>query len=144
MIEAESTQQPPKRKRGRPKGSTNYDTEKLPRLPKRKADPKYIRNEDHKEAAFTMASYGVPQTTIERVLGIAMNTLRKHYPCELHDAAHRANATVVKGLFENAKSGNVAAQIYWTKTRMGWREPRSVGDPSDPPLIIEHIVKWQD
>lgn len=39
------------------------------------------------------------------------------------------NAAVVNSLYNNAvKKDNVAAQIWWTKSRMGWRESAPVDE----------------
>ncbi len=48
--------------------------------------------------------------------------MRKHFRNELDTSKARANAVISQALFRNAKSGNVAAQIFWLKTQAGWRE----------------------
>lgn len=53
---------------------------------------------------------------------IAVSCLRKHFKAELADGLVKANAEVANGLFKNAKNGNVAAQIFWLKTRARWKE----------------------
>lgn len=68
------------------------------------------------------ASYGIAQDEIARSIGITKPTLEKHYRDELDMGAANANAEVVAALLANAKSGNVTAQIWWTKCRMGWKE----------------------
>jgi hypothetical protein len=58
---------------------------------------------------------------------IDKKTLRLHFRAELDGAAEEANSAVVAALFNNAtKSNNVAAQIFWLKTRAGWREPHTL------------------
>ena len=69
-----------------------------------------------------MCVAGIPHISIARVVGISDVTLRKHYKTELAQAADRANARVVGALFNEAISGNVAACIFWCKTRLRWRE----------------------
>ena len=39
-----------------------------------------------------------------------------------------ANAIVSGCLFANAKGGNTTAQIFWMKTRGGWRERQPADD----------------
>jgi len=70
-----------------------------------------------------MAAYGVPADEICKVVGMTGKTLRKHFRIELDNAEITANAAVAGFLFNNAKSGNVAAQIFWLKTRARWKEP---------------------
>ena len=65
---------------------------------------------------------GTPQEDIARAMGIAPKTLRKHYREELDTGATIANGLVGGALFNKAVNGDTAAQIWWTKSRMGWRE----------------------
>lgn len=69
-----------------------------------------------------MAAYGIPEIDIARVVGIDPKTLRKCYREELDLGETKANAQVAGFLFNNAKNGNVTAQIFWLKTRARWRE----------------------
>tara|TARA_Y100000593_G_scaffold38802_1_gene75111 strand:+ start:784 stop:1110 length:327 start_codon:yes stop_codon:yes gene_type:complete len=75
-----------------------------------------------------MAAYGIRHDDIARVVGVTGKTLRKHYRGELDTGHIEANAQVAGSLFQNAKGGNVTAQIWWTKTRMGWSEKRDDDD----------------
>lgn len=68
------------------------------------------------------AMVGTPQETIAQVLNIDSKTLRKYYRSELDTALAKANATIGGHLFNEAKNGNVVAQIFWLKTRGGFRE----------------------
>lgn len=69
-----------------------------------------------------MAGYGLPEVEIAQVLKIDPKTLRKHYQEELDSGHIKANAQIAGFLFNSAKNGNVAAQIFWLKTRAKWRE----------------------
>ena len=69
-----------------------------------------------------MAVAGVPHKHIAAALDTDDKTLRKHFKEELDDGAHKLNAQVVGALFKSAMGGSVAAQIFWCKTRLGWRE----------------------
>lgn len=72
-----------------------------------------------------MAAFGIPQPQIAAVLDIGLSTLQKHFRDELDTAYVKANARVAQSLFDNAtKNGNVAAQIFWLKTRARWKEPK--------------------
>jgi hypothetical protein len=72
-----------------------------------------------------MAAYGIPEDDIARVVTIDPKTLRKHYRDELDMGATKANAQVAGFLFNSARNGNVTAQIFWLKTRAGWKETPS-------------------
>ena len=68
------------------------------------------------------ATVGTPQETIAQIIGIDATTLRIHYRDELDLAMAKANAVIGGSLFNKAKGGDTAAQIFWMKTRAGWRE----------------------
>ena len=70
-----------------------------------------------------MAGYGVPHEGIALVIGCHPETLRVHFRAELDLGVTKANTKVAGALYKMATEGNVAAAIYWTKARMGWREP---------------------
>ena len=89
-----------------------------------------------------MASYGIPQPEIARVLGVDAKTLRKHFRDVLDVAATEANAVVAQGLFRAATAWMdppaegrrptpltreaVIAMLFWLKARAGWSERISV------------------
>jgi hypothetical protein len=73
----------------------------------------------------TLAAYGIPEADISRVVEIDVKTLRKHYRDELDLGTTKANAQVAGFLFNSARNGNVTAQIFWLKTRAGWKETPS-------------------
>jgi hypothetical protein len=83
-----------------------------------------------------LASFGVPQEDIAAYIGISKPTLAKHYADELSFSSIKANAQVGKYLFSLAsgqaiKSGAThgdcrTAAIFWSKTRMGWRETNNL------------------
>jgi hypothetical protein len=86
-----------------------------------------------------MASYGVPQEDIGKVIGIGHITLRKYYAPELETASIQANAKVAETCYQMATSGKIpAATFFWLKTRAGWRETTNIGlvdkDGNDRPL----------
>ena len=68
------------------------------------------------------AMVGTPQEDIARVLGISDRTLRKYYRDELDLALAKANATIGGSLFNKAKNGDTSAQMFWLKTRAGFKE----------------------
>src|ERR1700674_596482 len=77
-----------------------------------------------------LVGYGVRYTEICRLVvnprtgkPIDTKTLMKAFRSELDVGATKANAKVAESLFKQATGGNVAALIWWTKCRMGWKEP---------------------
>lgn len=72
------------------------------------------------------ALVGTPQEDIARVLGIDAKTLRKYYRDELDLALAKANAKIGGALFNKALSGDTSAQIFWLKTRAGFKERQEV------------------
>jgi hypothetical protein len=77
-----------------------------------------------------LAGLGVPQDDIARLLGCAPKTLRKRFRAELDRGVAEANAMISGCLFAAAKAGNIAAMIFWMKTRARWRERPAADGPS--------------
>jgi hypothetical protein len=101
---------------------------------------RYVPTEQQQREVLLLAGYGIRQDEIATLLDIAPKTLRKAFRRQLDIGAIEANARVAQALYTNAvKNMNVAAQIWWTKCRMGWREP----DPNT--AGASHIVfSWRD
>lgn len=78
-----------------------------------------------------MAACGIPHEQIARVIGKDLKTIYKHCRDELDTAIAKANANVAAALYQNAIKGNVSAQIFWCKTRLGWKETQVVEQPSN-------------
>jgi len=70
----------------------------------------------------TLAAVGITHEDIARKLEIDNDTLQKYYKKELDDGRVDANAANGKALYEQAKSGNTPAMIFWLKTRARWKE----------------------
>jgi hypothetical protein len=89
-----------------------------------------------------LAGLGVPQYDIARIVGCAPKTLRKHLCDELDRGVAEANAMISGCLFAAAKAGNIAAQIFWLKTRARWREPMATETvvPADGEANSEILV----
>ncbi len=79
-----------------------------------------------------MASYGIPQKEIAGVVGVAYDTLRKHFAVELVLGSAKATAKVAEFLYQKAtgKKGDdhaaVVAAIFWLKARAGWKDRQDV------------------
>lgn len=100
-----------------------------------------------------MAAGGIRQADIAAVFGFSEKTLRAHYRRELDFGATLANARVAQSLFRAATSwldegpdakptsAAVAAAIFWTKARMGWRQASRTepGRKADPPVDLRIV-----
>ena len=85
----------------------------------------YKPTDKDREVVKAMASYGVPQEDIGRVVGCSHVTLRKHFEAELDTAGIRANSKVAERLFSDCMKDDPRYQVsrmFWLKTRAGWRD----------------------
>ena len=82
----------------------------------------HIPTDDTRKLVRNLAAMGTRFVDIAHKLDITDDTLRKHYKPELEDGRIDANAQIANTLFQNAKSGNMTAAIFWLKTRAGWKE----------------------
>ncbi len=78
--------------------------------------------EESREIVKSHAIVGTPQEIVCKIIGVSDRTLRKYYREELDYATASANAVIGGELYNAAKNGNIQAQIFWMKTRAGWRE----------------------
>ena len=88
-------------------------------------------NDAMREKVRHLAGLGVPQDDIAKLVGCVPKTLRKRFRNELDRGVVEANATVTGYLLAAAKAGNIAAIIFWLKTRAHWRE-RSAAENATP------------
>lgn len=95
--------------------------EGVPRPGRTAGRPPYEPTEKDRMTVKVMIAGGIQQDAIADVIGLKAKALRKHFRREIDTAAAEANAAVVASLFKMTKS-NVAAAIWWTKTRMKWSE----------------------
>ena len=112
-------------------------------MPKR-TKPPHEPTDAQRQLVQLHATIGTQQSVIADILGIDDKTLRKHYREELDQAMAKANATIGGALFNKAKNGDTAAQIFWMKTRARWRETNQVdhtsSDNSMTPQVIERVI----
>lgn len=69
-----------------------------------------------------LAALGATHEDIATAIGCTAKTLRRHFRRELDTGVAEANAAVSGYLFNAAIAGSVKAQIFWLKTKAGWRE----------------------
>lgn len=87
------------------------------------ARPAFQVTDDVIQKTESLASQGLTLEQIARVLGICYDTLnnKKKQFVELSEAIKRGQAkgvaTISNALFQNAKSGNTVAQIFYLKNR---------------------------
>jgi hypothetical protein len=103
----------------------------------------FVANEATREKVRHLAGLGVTQDDIARIIGCASKTLRKRFRDELDRGVAEANAVISGSLFAAAKAGNITAQIFWLKTRAGWKEGGSAntaiqdtGEPHPQAVLV--------
>ena len=89
----------------------------------------FIPTDEHRKIVKDMATAGLTMSMISLMVRwphndrpVSCKTLMRHFEHELYEGTMGANVAVGGALFKNAMAGNVSAQIFWAKTRMGWRE----------------------
>jgi DNA-binding CsgD family transcriptional regulator len=110
--------------------------------------PAYEPTERDRQTVKLMVAAGIERLDIAACLGIDPKTLRKYFKSEMRTAAQRANAQVAGSLFNKATSADhpqaVTAAIWWTKTRMGWKETvknEHTGEDGEPILAVVTRVR---
>src|SRR6266404_1087150 len=89
----------------------------------------FVVTDAMREKVRYLAGVGVRQDDIAKIVGCAPKTLRKRLRDELDRGVAEANATISGYLFAAAKAGNIAAIIFWLKTRAHWRERNATDEP---------------
>ena len=87
--------------------------------------------EAEKDYILKMASVGITRDQIAKVFSCSEKTLRRKFKNEIDAAAIKAVASVAGALYKTAMKGNVAAQIFFLKTRGGWSEKNQGLDADD-------------
>ena len=112
-----------KRSRGRPTGTGFHPTD------------------EQRKVVEGAAGYGMPQDQIALLITnpatgkpIGETTLKEHFHVELQRGMVKANIEICQSLFNNAtKLNNVAAQIWWTRARLGWKAASNFDE--EPPAV---------
>ncbi len=97
--------------------------------------------DENRKLVRALASVGTRHEDIATKLQISSDTLTRKYRKELDDGRIDANAAIAQTLFQQAKSGNTTAMIFWLKTRAGWKET-NVSEITGADGG-ELVVKWQ-
>ena len=113
------------------------------------ATPKSGISKPHEPTDITRAevsallSFGNTKLQICEYLNICEDTLDKYYDYEKRTAVVRANANVAKRLYNKAVAqDDLAAQIFWLKTRGRWRTADQIRD-DDSNTIDDSIERMQ-
>lgn len=93
--------------------------------------------DEQRRHVMTMTGLGITQEDMALMLRIDPKTLAKHFRRELDTGMTEANVRVAQALFVNCtKNMSVQAQIWWTKTRMGWKDTSEPAAAQQLPLMI--------
>jgi hypothetical protein len=104
-------------------------------MPRAKLKP----TEEDRRKVKSMSACGIEADDIAKYLGLSEKTLLMYYQKDILRARVEANAKVGKTLFEMAAGGGeVAATIFWSKTRGSFREQRDAA--AAPPAVIPNFV----
>src|SRR5215467_13757192 len=88
--------------------------------------PKFEPTPEQRNMVERAAGFGFTQEKIAALIGTTKPTLEKHFREELDRGMAVTQFKVGNSLVENALTGNVAAQIWYTKSQMGWKETQVV------------------
>jgi len=105
MAKAKTSKMPPKKRMGR---------------------PPFEPTAQQRQMVEQMVAVGIPRDEIALCLDVSLPTLRRHFKREIATAATKANARVGASLFNKATSGDTGSMIWWTKSRMGWKEKQDL------------------
>jgi DNA-binding CsgD family transcriptional regulator len=102
------------------------------------ARPKFCSTEEQQRQVKMLAALGMNHEDIAQVLEISPKTLRKHFRRELTRGDIEARTRIARNLMQSGDSGNVPAQIFLAKARLGWREHAPL--PSSPTSTAPEFV----
>jgi hypothetical protein len=82
----------------------------------------HIPTQEKRMLVRTLSAVGITYEDIAKKLQISSDTLTKHYRDDLDLGRIDANSKIGTKLFESAENGNISAQMFWLRTRAGWKE----------------------
>lgn len=91
------------------------------------ARPEFEPTTEERQKVYQLTAAGFTVEDIAKVIWrygkpISDKTVRKYFKKELDTARIEAVGAVAAKLFKTAMDGNVTAQIFYLKTRGGWKE----------------------
>lgn len=108
------------------------------------ARPRRTLSESQQRQAESMAACGLADDDIAMVLGVSESTLKKYAKAVLKVGRAKGRARMGKAMFDAGLSGNVTAQIWWSKNQMGWSDKQQVETTINFPDIEAHIIGKDD
>ena len=93
------------------------------------------------------AAVGLPHEKIGKLVGLSKGSVETHFQEELEQGSAQADFKVGGALFKIATAdppvpGTVTAQIWWTKSRMGWKDTTRVENTGADGAPIGQVVVW--
>lgn len=85
--------------------------------------------------ALSLFGLGATQEQVGRQLGISKDTVQARLGEEFRTGYEWANLRLYQALFKNAIDGNVAAQIFLAKNRLGMSDRQEIQHSGDTPPI---------
>ena len=90
---------------------------------------KFQPTDEQRRTVLSMTGFGIPVEDIAKVIinpntnsSICKQTMYNYFKTEIETGHVKANSKVAESLYKQAIDGNTTASIWWTKTRMGWKE----------------------
>ena len=135
--------------------TTPKKTKRKPSLKRAKTGkrgkPPYEPTDDQRQFVAQMVGAGVTRAQAAKVLGIAPNSLRKHFAEELAIGDARTITDAYNGLIVNATTptdlhpgGHPASQMFILKCRGGWREVTRLEHTGKDGQPIDHAHSFKD
>ena len=100
------------------------------------ARPSFQSTEEQRRQVKKMAAVGIPHDLIGAIIGITPKTLRKHFRQLLRRGDAEGKLNIAAKLMQSVEAGNVTAQIFLAKIRLGWREELPVVPSVSPPSFV--------
>lgn len=106
---------------------------------------RHIATDETRAQVSALRGVGLTGEEIATFMGVSRQTLYNHYKDELDKGAVRTNAAVARALYTNAvTNNNVAAQIFWCKVRLGWKETSTVENVGPGGGPVQHQMVGDD
>jgi hypothetical protein len=97
-------------------------------------------NDDQRAMIRYLASQGAEQEFIARVVGTSVDTLVKHCRADLNSGVEQVHLEVGAALIKQIQAGNIAAIIWYEKTRRRMKDVSAleIGGVDGKPIEVEH------
>lgn len=102
----------------------------------------HLVTEESRKTVENASGLGIPQEQIAVLLGISDKTLRRKYKRELAGGMAKFNVEVGIAAAKRIRAGSDAMIIFWLKTRMGFKEDRSLELRTPPGEPLEHRMTY--